>query len=106
MQSQSNDYSYFLTSERDLESLAENYFSTRPVEEQDDQEDNYEYDFSGDETDLEIDSDVDFDFIQVWYIWAIETADICDQTCGYVHGDNGTPCSSTIQIKDTVFTRV
>jgi len=62
MQSQSNDYSYFLTSERDLESLAEDYFSTRPVEEQDDQEDNYDYDFSGDETDQEIDSDVDFDF--------------------------------------------
>ena len=51
MQSQSNDFSYFLTGERDLESLAEDYFSARPVDEQDDQEDNDGSDFSGDETD-------------------------------------------------------
>ena len=63
MQSQSNDFSYFLTSgERDLESLTEDYFSVTPLDEQDDQEDNYGSDFSGDETDQEIDSDVDFDF--------------------------------------------
>ena len=62
MQSQSNDFSYFLTGERDLESLEKDYFSARPVDEQSDQEDNYGSDFSSDETDQEIDSDVDFDF--------------------------------------------
>ena len=62
MQSQSNDFSYFLAGKRDLESLAEDYFSARPVDEQDDQEDNDHSDFSGNETDQEIDSDVDFDF--------------------------------------------
>ena len=35
MGSQSNDFSYFLTGERNLESLAEDYFSARPVDEQD-----------------------------------------------------------------------
>ena len=63
MESQSNDFSYFLTSERNLESLAEDYFSTRPVDEQDDLEDNYGSDFySSDESDQEIDSDVELDF--------------------------------------------
>ena len=72
MQSQSNDFSYFLTGERNLESLAEDYFSARPVDEQDDQEDTYGSDFSGDETDQEIDSDVDFDFSE------------CDQECRHL----------------------
>ena len=63
MESQSNDFSYSLTGERNLESLAEDYFSARPVDEQDDQEDNYGSDFySSDESDQEIDSDVDFHF--------------------------------------------
>ena len=62
MQSQSNDFSYFLTGERDLESLEKDDFSARPVDEQSDQKDNYVSDFSSDETDQEIDSDVDFDF--------------------------------------------
>ena len=63
MESQSNDFSYFLTGERDLESLAEDYFSARPVDEQDDLEDNYGSDFyNSDESDQEIDSDVDLDF--------------------------------------------
>ena len=35
MESQSNDFSYSLTGERNLESLAEDYFSARPVDEQD-----------------------------------------------------------------------
>ena len=50
MQSQSNDFSYFLTGERDLESLEKDYFSARPLDEQSDQEDNYGSDFSSDET--------------------------------------------------------
>ena len=58
MQSQSNDFSYFLTGERDLESLEKDYLSARPVDEQSDQEDNYVSDFSSDETDQEIDSDI------------------------------------------------
>ena len=63
MESQSNDFSYFLTDKTNLESLAEDYFSARPVDEQNHQEDNYGSDFySSDESDQEIDSNVDLDF--------------------------------------------
>ena len=41
MQSQSHEFSYFLTGEKDSESLAEDYFSPRPVKEEDDQLDEY-----------------------------------------------------------------
>ena len=54
-------FSYFLTGGKDLESLAEDYFGTRPVEEDDDQLDDYGSD-SSDETNQEIDSDDHFDF--------------------------------------------
>ena len=37
MQSQSHEFSYFLNCEKDLESLAEDYFSARPAEAEDDQ---------------------------------------------------------------------
>ena len=37
MQSQSHEFSYFLNCEKDLESLAEDYSSTRPAEAEDDQ---------------------------------------------------------------------
>ena len=37
MQSQSREFSYFLNCEKDLESLAEDYFSLRPAEAKDDQ---------------------------------------------------------------------
>ena len=61
MQSQSHEFSYFLNYEKDLESLAEDYFSTRPAVVEDDQL--YDYGSDGiDETDQEIDSDVDFNF--------------------------------------------
>ena len=103
MQSQSNDFSYFLTGgERDLESLTEDYFSARPLDEQDDQEDNYGSDLSSDETDQEIDSDVDFDFSECdtsepWRVRAFVT-----KTCGCAHGYKRSPCSSTIQIEDII----
>ena len=61
MQSQSHEFSYFLNCEKDLESLAEDYSSTRPAEAEDDQL--YDYGSnSSDETDQEIDSDVEFNF--------------------------------------------
>ena len=37
MQSQSCEFSYFLNCEKDLESLAEDHFSARPAEAEDDQ---------------------------------------------------------------------
>ena len=61
MRSQSHEFSYFLNCEKDLESLAEEYFSTRPAEAEDNQLYVYSSD-SSDETDQEIDSDVDFNF--------------------------------------------
>ena len=61
MRSQSHEFSYFLNCEKDLESLAEDYFSARPAEAEDNQLYVYSSD-SSDETDKEIDSDVDFNF--------------------------------------------
>ena len=102
MQSQSNDFSYFLTGERDLESLEEDYFSARPVDEKQDQEDNYDSDFSGDETDQEIDSDVDFDFSECDTSERSRVQAFVTKTCGCAHGYKGSPCSSTIQIEDII----
>ena len=100
MQSQSSDFSYFLTGKRDLESLAEDYFSARPADEQDDQEDNYGSDFSGDETDQEIDSDVDFDFLECDTSEQLRVQAFETKTCECAHGYKGSPCSSTVQIED------
>ena len=103
MESQSNDFSYFLTGERDLESLAEDYFSARPVDEQDDQEDNYGSDFySSDESDQEIDSDVDFHFSERDTSERSKVQAFVTKTCGRAHGYKGSPCSSTIQVEDIV----
>ena len=69
MQSQNQEYSYFLTSEEDLESLEEAYFSARSVDEDDDQEC---HDYSSEKDDHEsdqeneTDSDVDrFEFSEL-----------------------------------------
>ena len=103
MESQSNDFSYFLTGERDLESLAEDYFSARPVDEQDDQEDNYGSDFySSDESDQEIDSDVDFHFSEHDTSERSNVQAFVTKTCGRAHGYKGSPCSSTSQVEDIV----
>ena len=59
MQSQSHEFSYFLNCDKDLGSLAEDYFSARPAEAEDNQLYVYSSD-SSDETDQEI--DVDFNF--------------------------------------------
>ena len=97
MESQSNDFSYFLTGERDLESLAEDYFSARPVDEQDDQEDNYGSDFySSNESDQEIDSDVDFHFSERDTSERSKVQAFVTKTCERAHGYKGSPCSSTI----------
>ena len=91
MQSQSHEFSYFLNYEKDLESLAEDYFSTRPAGAEDDQLYDYGSD-SSDGTDQEIDSDVDFNFSE------------CDLSEGskvhaFAHGNNADPCSSTTEMK-------
>ena len=101
MQPQSNDYSYFLTSESDLESLAEDYFSTRPVDEQDEQEDNYYPDFSSNETD----SDVDLDFSECDTSELSGVQAFVTKTSVCAHGDKETPSSSTIQIEDIIACR-
>ena len=67
MQSQSHEFSYFLKCDKDLGSLAEDYFNARPAEAEDNQLYVYSSD-SSDETDQEIDSDVDFNFRSVIYL--------------------------------------
>ena len=102
MQSQGNHFSYFLTGERDLESLEKDYFSARPVDEQSDQEDNYGSDFSSNETDQEIDSEVDFDFLECNISDRSKVQAFVSKTCGCTHGYKVSPCSSSIQIEDIV----
>ena len=59
MQSQSHKFSYFLNCEIRFRIPAEDYFSTRPAEEEDDQLYDYGSD-SNDETDQEFDSQKNF----------------------------------------------
>ena len=91
-------FSYFLTGGKDLESLAEDYFGTRPVEEDDDQLDDYGSD-SSDETNQEIDSDDHFDFSNCDTSKRSKVQAFAAKTCGCALGDNGDPCSSTIKIE-------
>ena len=92
MQSQSHEFSYFLNYEKDLESLAEDYFSTRPAEAEDDQL----YDYGSDQ---EIDSDVEFNFSECDLSEGSKVHAFAAKTCGCAHGDNADPCSSTTEMK-------
>ena len=91
-------FSYFLTGGKDLESLAEDYFGTRPVEEDDDQLDDYGSD-SSDETNQEIDSDDHFDFSNCDTSERSKVQAFAPKTCECALGDNGDSCSSTIKIE-------
>ena len=91
-------FSYFLTGGKDLESLAEDYFGTRPVEEDDDQLDDYGSD-SSDETNQEIDSGDHFDFSNCDTSERSKVQAFGAKTCGCALGDNGDPCSSTTKIE-------
>ena len=100
-----NSQSYFLNYEKDLESLAEDYFSTRPAEAEDDQLYDYGSD-SSDGTDQEIDSDVDFNFSECDLSEGSKVHAFAAKTCGCAYGDNeqlyhwnGDPCSSTTEMK-------
>ena len=92
MQSQSHEFSYFLNYEKDLESLAKDYFSTRPAEAEDDQL----YDYGSDQ---EIDSDVEFNFSECDLSEGSKVHAFAAKTCGCAHGDNADPCSSTTEMK-------
>ena len=91
-------FSYFLTGGKDLESLAEDYFGTRPVEEDDDQLDDYGSD-SSDETNQEIDSDDHFDFPNCDRSERSKVQAFEPKKCECALRDNGDSCSSTIKIE-------
>ena len=98
MQSQSHEFSYFLNCEKDLESLVEDYSSTRPAEAEDDQL--YDYGSnSSDETDQEIDSDVEFNFSECDLSEWSKVHAFAAKTCGCAHGDNADSCSPTTEMK-------
>ena len=73
-------------------------FGTRPVEEDDDQLDDYGSD-SSDETNQEIDSDDHFDFSNCDTSAQSKVQAFAAKTCGCALGDNGDPCSSTTKIE-------
>ena len=73
-------------------------FGTRPVEEDDDQLDDYGSD-SSDETNQEIDSDDHFDFSNCDTSERSKVQAFAAKTCGCALGDNGDPCSSTTKIE-------
>ena len=100
MQSQNQEFSYFLTGENNLESVAEDYFNARPIDEQDDQDDTGS-DYSSDsETDQE--SDIEFEFSEFDMSERSKAEAFVGKPCGCTHGDKGTSCSSTIRLEDII----
>ena len=109
MQSKNDEYSYFLLREKEVDSVAEAYFCTRAVDEEDDQ--NYDSsscfdDSSDNETDEESQNGVEFEFE-----FGLSDVDRSERSivefflrkgCGCAHGDKENPCSSTIPLEDVV----
>ena len=106
MQSQNQEYLYFLTSEEDLESLEEVYFSARSVNEDDDQEcHDYSSENDDHESDQEneTDSDVDrFEFSEFDTSERSKVEAFVSKTCGCTYGKEEAPRSSTIKLEDII----
>ena len=102
-----HEFSFFLSRERDLESLEEEYFNPRPAEAEDDEtdEDEDSSDNSSDEDGHKTDSDIDFELSEFDASERSKVEAFMRETCGCTHGDNGGPCSSTVQLQEIVDSR-
>ena len=100
MESQEQEYSYFLGGENYLESVVEAYFNLRLVveEPEDDNCDDFSSDEEGDQDDnIDSDNDLEFDFSEVDKSERAKVEAFISESCGCTQGDQGKPCSSTIQ---------
>ena len=109
MQSKNDEYSYFLLREKEVDSVAEAYFCTRAVDEEEDQ--SYDSsscfdDSSDNETEQESQNGGEFEFE-----FGLSDVDRSERLivefflrkgCGCAHGDKESPCSSTIPLEDVV----
>ena len=105
MESQEQEYSYFLGGENYLESVVEAYFNLRPVEEEpeDDNCDDFSSDEEGDQDDnIDSGNDLEFDFSEVDKSERAKVEAFISESCGCTQGDQGKPCSSTIQTEDII----
>ncbi|KAL9970472.1 hypothetical protein ACROYT_G022850 [Oculina patagonica] len=100
---QSQEFSYFLSRENDLESVEEEYFNPRPAEEQGD-EDEVCSDYSSDEYEFDHDTDSDiesFEFSEFDTSERLKVEAFVSKTCGCTLGD-GKPCSSTVRLENII----
>ena len=105
MESQEQEYSYFLGGENYLESVVEAYFNLRPVEDEpeDDNCDDFSSDEEGDQdVNIDSDNDLEFDFSEVDKSERAKVEAFISESCGCTQGDQGKPCSSTIQTEDII----
>ena len=80
MQSQNQEYSYFLTSEEDLESMVDAYYSARSVDDHEEQEEDYSSGKEDDESDQEYETDlgIEFEFESDYDISERSSAGFCE----------------------------
>jgi len=103
IQSKNDEYSYFLLREKEVDSVAEAYFCTRAVDEEEDQ--NYDSSSCFDDS-SDNETDVEFEFeIRLSDVYRSERSIVeffLRKGCGFAHGDKESPCSSTIPLEDVV----
>ena len=97
MQSQSHEFLYFLNCEKELESLAEDYSSTRPAEAEDDQLTTVLT--AATKLIRKLTPMLTLTFRSVIYLRDRKCTHLVAKTCGCAHGDNADPCSSTTEMK-------
>ena len=105
MESQDQEYSYFLGGENYLESVVEAYFNLRPIEDEleDDNCEDFSSDEEGDQDDnIDSDNDLEFDFSEVDKSERAKVEAFISESYGCTQGDQGKPCSSTIQTEDII----
>lgn len=105
MESQEQEYSYFLGSENNLESVIEAYFNLRSVEDEPEGEscDDFSSDEEGDQDDnIDSDNDLEFEFSEVDKSEHAKVEAFISESCGCTQGDQGKPCSSAIQTEDII----
>ena len=105
MESQGQEYSYFLGGENYLESVVEAYLNLRPVEDEpeDDDYDDFSSDEQGDQDDnIDSDNDLEFNFSEVDKSERAKVEAFIRESCGCTQGDQGKACSSTIQTEDII----
>ena len=104
LESQEQDYS-FLCCESDLshlESVVEEYFNSRPVEDEDEDSSDFSSDKDDHDDNLDSDNDLKFEFSEVDKSKRAKVEAFVSQGCGCTQGDQGKPCSTTIKTEEII----